>query len=327
MASLLDNPSPEVRNELQDLRQYLDNTLPERIISENLLIATWNICEFGRLLEQWEPASPSQSPKRNLHALLMISEIISRFDIVALQEVNPEITALREVMNWLGEDWAFIMTDVTRGDPGGNERLAFIFNTTRVRLSGLVCELVVPEILENDSPEPANIFQRQFARTPYAASFSALGEEIILTTLHVFFGEEDEPELREPELRTIANWLSDWARKSKAFGQNFIALGDFNIDRNGDPRFTAFTSTGLTPAPDLINLPRTIFYRDGVPDTNKYYDQIAWFVGRRGIPELNLKYKSSGRVNFKGIVMPNLSNVSLKFRISDHYPLWTEFEK
>ena len=245
MASLLDNPSQDAKNELQNLRNYLDSSVPKKDSGKNLLIATWNVCEFGRFLEQWEPASSSQSPKRNLHALLLIAEIISRFDIIAIQEVNPEISALKEVMKWLGDDWAFFMTDVTRGDPGGDERLAFIFNTARAKPSGLVCELVVPEILESASPDPANMFQRQFARTPYAASFSALGEEIILTTLHVFFGKESEPELREPELQAIAGWLADWAKNSKAFGQNLIALGDFNIDREGDPRFEAFTSTGF----------------------------------------------------------------------------------
>jgi hypothetical protein len=30
--------------------------------------------------------------------------------------------------------------------------------------------------------------------------------------------------------------------------QNLIALGDFNIDRQDDPLYQAFTSTGLTPA-------------------------------------------------------------------------------
>jgi hypothetical protein len=33
-------------------------------------------------------------------------------------------------------------------------------------------------------------------------------------------------------------------------GHNLLALGDFNIDRIGDPLFEAFTSTGLTPPAD-----------------------------------------------------------------------------
>jgi len=326
MASLLDNPPNFVKAELRELEQKLNSDIPSKVHNQNILIATWNICHFGRLSEQWVPVSSNQSPKRNLHALRCIAEIISRFDVVAIQEVKPEITALREMMKWLGEDWAFFMTDITKGDPGNDERLAFVFDTTRVKPSGLVCELVVPEKMNGVVPQPANLFQRQFVRTPYAASFFALNEEIILTTLHVFYGEEDEPERREPELTVIANWLSEWAKDSKAFGQNFLALGDFNIDRNNDPRYRAFTSTGLKPAPDLVNLPRTIFSREGVPDTHKYFDQIAWFLNEDEIPDLNLRYNGSGRIDFRGIIMPDQSNQSLKYRISDHFPLWVEFQ-
>ena len=326
MASLLDNPPDFVKSELRALKQKLNSEIPPKVQNQNLLIATWNICHFGRLSEQWLPVSSNKSPKRNLHSLRCIAEIVSRFDVIAIQEVKPEITALREMMKWLGKNWAYFMTDITKGDPGNDERLAFVFDATRVKPSGLVCELVVPEIMNGVVPQPANLFQRQFARTPYAASFFASNKEFILTTLHVFFGKENEPEKREPELTAIANWLSDWAKNSKAFGQNFFALGDFNIDRENDPRYRAFTSTGLTPAPDLVNLPRTIFSREGVPDTQKNYDQIAWFVDDNEIPDLNFIYRRAGRIDFREMIMPEVSSRSLKFLISDHFPLWVEFD-
>ena len=36
----------------------------------------------------------------------------------------------------LGEGWAFLVTDITRGRQGNNERLAFVFDRQRVRPSG-----------------------------------------------------------------------------------------------------------------------------------------------------------------------------------------------
>ena len=45
------------------------------------------------------------------------------------------------------------------------------------------------------------------------------------------------------ELTAIANWLADWAGDINAYDHNLIALGDFNIDRVGDPLYDAFTST------------------------------------------------------------------------------------
>ena len=43
------------------------------------------------------------------------------------------------MLNRLGPDWAFLTSDVTEGDLGNNERLAFVYNTSRLRPSGLAC--------------------------------------------------------------------------------------------------------------------------------------------------------------------------------------------
>ncbi|MGW1882527.1 hypothetical protein [Streptomyces sp. NPDC001970] len=76
-----------------------------------------------------------------------------------------------------------------------------------------------------------------------------------------------------PELRAIAKWPAGWADREFGWNHNLIALGDFTIDRAGDPLFEAFTSTGLVPAPQPAGLPRTIF---DDPGAEHFYDQIAW---------------------------------------------------
>jgi len=45
-------------------------------------------------------------------------------------------------------------------------------------------------------------------------------------------------------------------------------------------------------------------------------------------PQINLKYKQGGSFNFKDKVLRGLNYTSsqLSFRISDHLPLWAEFE-
>ena len=119
------------------------------------------------------------------------------------------------------------LTDVTEGAPGNAERMAFLFDTRRVQLSGLACELVVPQ--EQLGPIESGALQRQFARTPYAVSFRSGGKTFILITLHVLYGENEEERL--PEIRAIAEWLAEWARDINSWDHNLIALGDFNIDR------------------------------------------------------------------------------------------------
>jgi hypothetical protein len=80
-------------------------------------------------------------------------------------------------MQVLGDSWGFVMTDVAKGSAGNDERLAFLFDTTRVKPSGLACELVEPVETDPAKIKPG-VFNRQFARTPYAVSFISSGQNL-----------------------------------------------------------------------------------------------------------------------------------------------------
>ena len=88
----------------------------------------------------------------------------------------------------------------------------------------------------------------------------------------------------------------------------------------------AFTSTGLRP-PDALNLiPRTIFDDPdptAPPDRRHFYDQIAWFT--HGRATLNLDFVNAGTFDFTNNLIPAATTNQLSWRISDHYPLWSEF--
>jgi endonuclease/exonuclease/phosphatase family metal-dependent hydrolase len=319
-----DTPPRDVREDLVGLRDALDERLPPRTIDRNLLIGTWNVRVFGGLTEKWV-AGDDDSPKRDLQSLHVIASIVRRFDVVAVQEIRGDLKALRHTLKLLGRNWGLLLTDVTRGSRGNDERLGFLYDRRTVQPSGLAGELVVPqEQIESRDIAP-DALDRQFARTPYAASFRAGGHTFVLVTLHVRYG--DSARERTPELRAIAEWLDEWARDVDAWGHDLIALGDFNIDRRGDPRYEAFTSTGLTVPDELHDVPRTIFADPSDP-SEKFYDQIAWFVEDDGDrPGLSLSYRESGSFDFREFALPrrDLSRRSLSWRISDHYPLWAAF--
>ena len=322
MPTILDVPPVTIQTDIEALRAALDQCIPAKMLGQNLLIATWNLRAFGSLTREWT-ASASDSPKRDLRGALTIAEIISRFDVIAIQEVVGDLRALRDVLKYLGDDWAFYMTDECQGDAGNNERMAFLFDRRRVKPSGLACELVVPpEWLSEVSPDA---LQCQFARTPYAASFVASDQTFILVTLHVLYGEKAAS--RIPELKVLARWMAAWAKRASDWEHNLLALGDFNIDRKDDPLWKAFTSTGLTVPFDLETVPRTIFSDPAHPSTDKFYDQIAWFSSSSGKGNITMKYVRGGSFDFLPFVYRNttLSRSSISFRISDHYPLWVEF--
>ena len=315
MPDILDIPPRNIANELDALSTALDSAIPSKKPGQNLLIASWNIRCFGSLTRKWT-ASSSDSPKRDLRGLRAIIEILSRFDVIALQEVVGDLRALRDMMKFLGDDWSFLMTDVTAGDSGNNERMAFVFDRTRVKPSGLAAEIVIPPEWKDDLQPDALV--KQFARTPYAVSFKAGNQTFILVTLHVEFGQSSSD--RIDELRNIARWMREWADRSNRWHQSLLTLGDFNIDRRGDDLWQAFTSTGLHVPVDLHEVPRTIFSDPTKPDLDKFYDQIAWFETGSNKQRIELKYIKGGGFDFLPHVYADtrLNKSSISFRVSDH---------
>lgn len=317
MAVSIEHPPAPVESMLAQLRAGLAQVVPTKRRGGNLLIGTWNIRAFGGLTEKWESGA-SDSPKRNLADVYAIAEIISRFDVVAVQETRDNLSGLRRLMERLGPQWSFIVTDVGEGEPSNGERLAYLLDTKRVRLTGLAGELVVPEEWLGEIKHGA--LQRQFARTPYAVSVAAGSKAFTLVTLHIVFGHK--PADRITELAAIADWLAERATAADDFNRNMIALGDFNIDRRDDPNWKAFTDKGLTPPYELLDVPRTIFDK---PSEHSFFDQIAWFT--KGDREaLTLHYTGmAGAFKWTDYILKDLASTPKSWRISDHYPLWAEF--
>lgn len=318
MPSILEIPPVDVIENLQLLSYDLDSKIPFKKLDKNLLIATWNIRAFGNLTREWS-SGLKDSPKRDMHSILCIAEIISRFDVIAIQEVKANIRALRDTLKVLGNNWSLILTDVNKGDSGNGERMAYLFDTRRVSLSGLACELVVPN--EWYGTIDSGALNEQFVRTPYAVSFRSLDKTFVLVTLHIKYGKKSQDRIKE--LKGIAKWLADWAGDLNAYDQNLIALGDFNIDVRGDLLDKTFLSEGLYVPPALQDpsVTRSIF------NETKYYDQIAWFNNHQHLPNLSLEFLKAGSYDFVPVVLKNqnLTKLSLSWKMSDHYPLWTEF--
>ncbi len=298
-----------VVEDIARLRRRIDASgLPPKHTDQNVLVASWNIRAFGPVFPEW--SENAGSPKRNWRGLACIVEVIRRMDVVAIQEVKRDLSGVRMLMSWLGPQWGLIMSDVTVGDAGNAERLAFIFDQRRVLPSGLAGEIVLPPMADG---APSS----QFDRTPYAVGFHAGTERFVLVTAHIRYGT---PARRTPEILALATHVAremrDRVRKASTEEENLIVLGDFNIDkRKDDPNFQAFVSTGLWVPPQLEHL------RTATGSVAKFYDQIAWFR-----PDFDLVYGDrAGVIDFSGALFPDLSPVEMTFRVSDHFPLWVEF--
>jgi endonuclease/exonuclease/phosphatase family metal-dependent hydrolase len=113
--------------------------LPQDVVppsdpSDYVRIATWNLREFD---------SPSYG-LRSQEAKAYIAEILSHFDLIALQEIRRDLGALNDIKNLLGPNWDYIATDVTEGTSGNYERMAFLFNRDKVWFRHVAGELTLP---------------------------------------------------------------------------------------------------------------------------------------------------------------------------------------
>lgn len=266
----------KVIKNLVDLQKDLDEKVPEKLFNENLIIATWNIRDFD--------SNKFGHGPREKESFYYIAEIISAFDLVAVQEVNDDITALKKVMYILGDDWDYIMTDVA----GNNERMVFVYDRKRVSFEKLAGEIV----LDN---KKLVMNELQFSRTPFLVAFKSGWFNFKLCTVHIYFGEESGPKFkrRVEEIAAVSKSLKTRADKYK---ENLILLGDFNITSPEHETMKALTKNKFKiPEPIQKKPQATNMYR------TKHYDQIA-YRERKGEVVLGDSENNAGVYNFYDIV-------------------------
>lgn len=206
-----------------------------------LLLATWNIRDFDSNKFGWGPRLPE--------TFYYLAELISAFDLVAIQEVNEDLEPFRRLMRILGREWDYIATDVTEGASGNGERMAFVYNTEKVWFRKVAGEIVLPDgqlvvarkkVKPKDQPDIAPTIvetRQQFARSPFMVAFQSGWFRFSLCTVHIYYGDDsgDQLQRRIDEIRKLVGFFAkrqDAAKPdSDQLGapENYILLGDFNV--------------------------------------------------------------------------------------------------
>ncbi len=312
--------------------------IPKKSLEDNLLLASWNIREFD---------SPSFG-LRSDEAMHYIAEIISRFDLVAVQEIRRDLAVLKRLKRLIGSHWDYIVTDETFGRKGNKERLAFLFDTRKIKFTGLTGEIVIPG------------YGEQLARTPFLAGFQAGWFKFTLCTVHILYGKSiaNEPN-RIQEIKTIAKHLSQKMKEykklsdkkliSKSEYENVILLGDFNIFSIEDDTYKALIEAGFDVSEKLIGK------KTNSGKKKMMFDQIAYIKDSRNVKStgnagvinfFNTVYKEADLKIYEPEVkayadrkkgIPYLDKTEAKRRsyyrtywrthmMSDHYPIWVELK-
>jgi len=198
------------------LREYLAETIKvSRKTDKNLLLSSWNIKEFGHL------------KNRQPESYFYIAEIISNFDLVAIQEVKSGLKDLEILMKLLGKDWCYLINDVTEGKDGNSERFAYLYDTRRVNFSGLAGEILLWKELFEDGDAEKDF---QLKRTPYITGFRAGWKSFSLLNVHL--QPEDSKtgrEIRKKEVNLLMKALDAKKKRKTNWTDNIIILGDFNL--------------------------------------------------------------------------------------------------
>ncbi len=285
---------PRIQERLLDLRQQLDQAIPSKKETPNLLIASWNIRKLGGY----------DYGGRMPEAIGYIAEIISRFHIVAIQEIYGDLQVLEDIKDYLGKHWDYKFSDTAVGD---GYRLGYFFDRRKVRQNGPTNDLILPHKQTRDAKgrfryEPV----MQLLRPPFNCGFQIADTRVLLCNLHLVFSGQQKGQ----RLRDLENILSYWEQRlsqKNNWSKNIILLGNFQsaalsakelhlvMDRNFD-------------IPTMLQLPSNI-------KQNRFYTQMAL-----GKDLIDLQPQQAGVFNFFDSV----------YRLEDkktYLPFYESFQK
>jgi hypothetical protein len=117
----------DVSSEIERLREHkIKRDIPQRA-KDTILIATWNIANLG--------AQRRRDQDRSL-----IAEIISWFDLVAIQECRENFGDLFDLQFKLPKTYKVLMSDAS----GNNERLAYLYDEDKLKALEEIGEIAFP---------------------------------------------------------------------------------------------------------------------------------------------------------------------------------------
>ncbi len=275
--------------------------------AEQLLICTWNIANLGL-------------HERTDDHYRLIAEVLSWFDVCAIQEVHDDLTGLYRLETYIGAEYDLLFSD--RG--GNDERSAYFYDTSKVDHQAMIGELAIPpaehrwiRIEGIDRPFIG------FDRNPFIASFQFRNTVFMLVNAHLFYGSDaaEDEERRALEAYAVGRYADLRRDDVHTFTANIIALGDFNIPQAepGNPIYDALAQRGLVLPEHSTRMGSSIA-------TDAQYDQIAFF------PSLKRKIQNSGVFDYDRNLFPRLWEMGTKrdfqaycrYYLSDHRPMWLQ---
>ena len=249
----------------------------------SVTIATWNLEHFGRT--------------KTDSAISFIAKTISGCDVIAIQEVVGEfggfiaVKRLTDRLNELShsQDWNSIVSIQTTGTSDNDERYAYIWRESKVKLIGTGW-------LDLKYADPIE-------REPYLATFRYRGKDFTLVNFHAV------PKNKQPEheIKYLKYFPSQYRHLCLIF------MGDFNCPEKNNV-FNPLKSMGYKPV--LVGQKTTLRIKCINGDClASEYDNIFY-------PYNRLQFINAGIIPFFQL-FPDMKAAR---KVSDHVPVVFTFE-
>lgn len=211
-----------------------------------------------------------------------VAQTISAFDIVTLEKVHDDLSDINRVLEILGPDWDYLVTDRSPGAMGNLERFAIVYYAPRVQFAHVSGEVVLlrDELIDGE----------QFARKPLLASFRSGGLEFRICTAHLTYGR-GALEQTAKEAAALARHLVRSAARRDQTGS--VLSANLNLRAKDSAVVAALRREG-------VDLPAEMLH-PSVALSRSYAGAIG-FVSPRGDLRLGPSRPNSGVVDLASVL-------------------------
>lgn len=252
------------------------------IRAENILIASFNTLRLGESEKDY----------------YSMAKILSKFDIIALQEVMNEqgLNKLKnEIEKQNDEKYSYLISHKAVGSQKYKEYYAYLYKKSKV-----------------DSIKELGFYQdgksKEFIREPHAVFIKSNKFDFVIISAHSIFGKDRvEREIEASRYHRVYKYFKDKTKE-----EDIILLGDFNLPAN-DNSFKYFKETYNVKEVLDANKNKTTISDKGLANS---YDNI--FFDRKKLREFTGRF---GRYDY------SVNNYEeIRKYISDHLIVFVEFE-
>lgn len=268
--------------------------LSPRVLFISLCFLCWNSALIAQVkISSWNLQHFGKT--KTAAEIEFVANTLKDFDIIALQEVvagfggAQAVAKLADELNRKGDKWDYVISDPTNSTPYATERYAYLWKTAKVKK-------VQQAWLEKE-------YENVIDREPFYLDFNYNGKDFTLVNFHAV-PKKKQPETEIKYFKFLPGQYS---------GKNLIFLGDFNVPQSHTV-FNPLKKMGYQPV--FTNQKTTMKMKCvGGDCLASEYDNIFYY-------SKTTKLLKSGVVLF----YKNYPDMKSARRISDHIPVWAEFD-